>query len=92
MNLSPLKTVHIRKTKASGSDVTIVYQVDYTNRRLSYSVARCSKKDTFVRKVGHHIALNRFIQGKIKSVCLDTGIGSDRYADIESDLRLITRQ
>lgn len=85
MNKSPVQTFYSRRPRKSGSDVTVVYQIDYAKKQVAFGLASCHKHDTFVKKDGRGTAMSRFNTDPIR---LDmSAFKSDRYRDVINGLR-----
>lgn len=85
MKSSPVQTFYSRRPRKSGSDVTVVYQINYIGKYVDFAMASCRKNDTFVKREGRGLALERFDSDPIR-VGLST-FKSDRYRDVVSGLR-----
>lgn len=84
MNMSPVKILHVRRTKPSGSDYTFAYQINYNTNSVEYAYSKCHKNDQFQRKVGSFMAKERFMFHNTNFI---TNLHNDRYAVIEEALR-----
>lgn len=85
MNTSPVQTFYSRRPRKSGSDVTVVYQINYAGKYVDFSLASCRKNDTFVKREGRELALERFATDPIRVDM--SAFKSDRYRDVVSGLR-----
>lgn len=84
VKMSPIKILHVRRNKRSGSDYTFAYQIDYNTNSVEYAYSKCHKNDQFERKIGSSMVKERFLRCNNNVI---TNLHSDRYAVIEEALR-----
>lgn len=75
-----VKFIHIRPVKfgkvteaAEKGGTTIAYDFDPVTRIALYSVAHCSKKDNYCKRIGRDVATGRLIQGNKHPVHVPEG-------------------
>ena len=71
---------HSQSNSHSGVRVTVVGE--YSTGILNLAVARCSEKDSFSRKIGREIAIERLNKGEIFYSFTSETMNSKRFYDI----------
>lgn len=83
---SPVQTFYIRQVAASAktprirNDYSVVYVIDYANKNVNVGLAKCRRDETFVRRSGRSVALDRLITAP--QIIPLKQFASDRYRDV----------
>lgn len=72
---SPQETFYgHRRTPSNNGGMTVAWRADVNSNVLVYSVARCSTKDNFCKKIGRDIASGRLTAHKATIMTRDHGL------------------
>jgi len=89
---SPVQTFYIRQAEARKktsttariprikNDYSVVYVIDYANKNVNVGLAKCRRDETFVRRSGRSVALDRLITAP--QIIPLKQFASDRYRDV----------